>query len=290
METKTLLRKIKKEFPEINWESARKTKQNWDFDVVILDNMYVFRFAKDKGGEKRLANEIKLLDYLANKTLMPVPNYIFRSKSGKFAGYKILKGEKLALMEFRKLPYSVKKKMAVEFADFLNVLHGVSKRHFGNFGIETKSKGDEIEKLFGRLKRTAFPKLKKQETKDIANFFDQYDALIKKPYKRVLVHGDLTRENIIFENNKITGVIDFSNFGVNEPALDFKGFWGFGLGFVKMVYENYKDNGDNFFIERSRLYHRMIGLYVLDGTVSCKHSPLSFEKGYKLFRKYFYIK
>ncbi len=289
METKSLLQKIKKEFPEISWKSVKRTKYNWDFYVLILDEKYVFRFARDKKCAEKFAKEIKLLDYLKKKTPILVPDYIFRSKDGRFAGYKIIGGGKLMPNEFEKLPLRNRKIIALQFADFLNVLHDIPKKLYKKFGIKIKTESSGTDKLFSRIRKTVFPKLSSREIEDIEEFFKKFKSLEQKPYKKVLIHGDLTKENFIYQKGKISGIIDFTDFSADEPALDFKGFWSFGLEFVEMVYENYRNKGDNFFIERSKLYFRIMSLYVLDGAVNCKYSPCDFKDAHKRFKKYFYI-
>lgn len=289
METKTLLQKIRKEFSEISWKSVKRTKYNWDFYVLILDDKYVFRFARGKECAEKFAKEIKLLDYLKKKTSMLVPNYIFRSKSGRFAGYEIIKGGKLMPNEFERLSLRNKKIIALQFADFLNVLHGIPKRLYKNFGLEIKAESGGTDKLFRRIRKTVFPKLSRREIRDIEEFFKQYKAVEQRPYKKVLVHGDLTKENFIYYNGKIRGVIDFTDFGVGEPTLDFKGFWSFGPEFVEMVYKNYNNKGDKFFMERSKLYYKILGMFILDGAVNYKHSPFNFQECHKKFRETFYI-
>lgn len=93
MQNNKLLEKIIIEFPGLKWESVKKTEGNWDFEVFILDKKYVFRFSKDKEGMEKLAREIKLLDYLKKKSPLAVPDYIFLSRNGEFAGYEMIKGD-----------------------------------------------------------------------------------------------------------------------------------------------------------------------------------------------------
>jgi aminoglycoside 2''-phosphotransferase len=288
MQNNKFLEKIKREFPRLEWQSVKKTEGNWDFDVFLLDEKYVFRFAKDKEGMEKLAREIKLLNYLKKKSPLAVPGYIFLSRNGEFAGYEMIKGNELKNDTFKKLSSKEKKYMAKQIADFLNVLHQTPKRVIEKVGVKAEDEIEKVEKLLGRMKRDVFSKIKKAEAEDIENFLAEFREMLKNPTEKVLVHGDLTQDNLLFCGGRFSGAIDFGDLHIDDPAIDFKGFYRFGKDFVKEIYRNYYNHHDKIFLERVKLYRRIIGIYVLDGAVNYRHSPIDFKEGYRIFKEVFY--
>jgi aminoglycoside phosphotransferase (APT) family kinase protein len=289
MKTQVLLQKIKKEFPEISWKSVKRPKDNWDYDVLLLGDKYVFRFLKVKNKEEieGFAKEIKLLDYLKNKVNISIPNYIFRSKDGSFGGYEMIKGYELTPEEFGKIQARDRKKLSLQLAQFLNILHKTPKKYFSK---ETAAgDGGGLEKLHLRMKKTVYKKISEKEAKDIDAFFDDFKKMKKRSKKRVLVHGDLTNGNMLYKNGRISGIIDFADFRLDSPAIDFNGLWDFGEEFVKMAIKDYGEKNDKLLLKHSKSYYRIIALYILDGAVNYKHSPINFRDGHKRFKEIFYI-
>lgn len=285
MKTQVLLKKIKKEFPQLLWKSVKRPKDNWDYDVLLLDDKYVFRFlkVKNKEGIERFTKEIKLLDYLKNKVNISIPNYIFRSKDGSFGGYEMIKGYELTPKEFSKIRKYDKKKMSLQLAKFLNILHKTPKKYF----IEDYIGG--LENLHRRMEKTVYKKVSEKEVEDIETFFDDFKTMKKNSKKRVLVHGDLSIDNMLYRKGRISGIIDFADFHISSPAIDFKGFWDFGEEFVKMVIKDYREKNNEQLLEYSKSYYRIIALYILDGSVNYKYCPFNFKDGHKRFIEIFYI-
>ncbi|WP_375137316.1 phosphotransferase [Cytobacillus oceanisediminis] len=61
--------------------------------------------------------------------------------------------------------------------------------------------------------------------------------------KKVIIHGDLTTANILFNQEKglVNGIIDFTDAQIGDPAFDFAGlYWSFGPDFTKDVLSYYK--------------------------------------------------
>ena len=43
-----LINKLHREFPEVKFKTAKLITKGWDHDVLVLDNKFIFRFAKEK--------------------------------------------------------------------------------------------------------------------------------------------------------------------------------------------------------------------------------------------------
>ena len=71
-----------------------------------------------------------------------------------------------------------------------------------------------------------------------------------------LVHRDLAAEHILVDpdTKQVTGIIDWSEISISDPAIDFAGMfhWG-GLDFTRAVLSRYRPPVDEGLLERARL-------------------------------------
>ncbi|MCY4122310.1 MAG: hypothetical protein OXG72_15475, partial [Acidobacteria bacterium] len=87
MEEGLFLRRIREEFPEVTWTSHRYLTHGWDHAVLILDEALVFRAPKTEAYRRALANEARLLRHLRPRVEIGIPDYVYESADGSFAGY-----------------------------------------------------------------------------------------------------------------------------------------------------------------------------------------------------------
>ncbi|MDH4330352.1 MAG: aminoglycoside phosphotransferase family protein, partial [Candidatus Moranbacteria bacterium] len=227
---------------------------NWDFDVAILEDKYIFRFPRSADSQEKLKMEIGLLKYLNKKISLAIPNYLYVAKDLSFAGYNLINGVSVSKERHSKLSTKEKVFMAKQLAYFLNDLHSIPLGIARKCGVVEENDLEEYENFKAEVVKYLFPKLKKQEIEDVKNFLE----ILKEIYpikKKVLAHGDLARNNFLMINGKVSGIIDFSDMTINDPALDFNDLWDYGEDFVKSVYAKYK-NKDKNLIYRSKLYYK----------------------------------
>ena len=70
---------------------------------MILDEALVFRAPKAKAYRDALADEARLLRYLQPRVEVGIPDYVYQSADGSFAGYPILVGRELDAATFGRL-------------------------------------------------------------------------------------------------------------------------------------------------------------------------------------------
>lgn len=282
-----LLKKIRKEFPDLKWKEAKFTDMNWDFDVAILEDKYIFRFPRSADSQEKLKMEIGLLKYLNKKISLAIPNYLYVAKDLSFAGYNLINGVSVSKERHSKLSTKEKVFMAKQLAYFLNDLHSIPLGIARKCGVVEENDLEEYENFKAEVVKYLFPKLKKQEIEDVKNFLE----ILKEIYpikKKVLAHGDLARNNFLMINGKVSGIIDFSDMTINDPALDFNDLWDYGEDFVKSVYAKYK-NKDKNLIYRSKLYYKKNCLRLMIIALKYDLSPLSYKDAHKLFGEIFYL-
>ncbi len=86
-----------------------------------------------------------------------------------------------------------------------------------------------------------------------------------------LVHGDLSGEHLLMEEDgRLSGVIDFADARLTDPALDFAGVLNrFSLEDLEVVRKHYDAPQDPTLLERARIYLDIVPIYqVSDGFIA----------------------
>ena len=64
-----------------------------------------------------------------------------------------------------------------------------------------------------------------------------------RAYSPVLTHGDFWFGNLLIENHQITGLLDFENLALADPAVDFVPLLYLGEGYLRQVVDAYQQQG-----------------------------------------------
>lgn len=283
---RSLVQKINKEFPDLKWREAKHNVEGWDHYVLILDDKYVFRFPRTEFYIKRLHDEILFLQYLRKKKLgIPIPEYKFIAEKGKFAGYSMLKGEEMTNKVLQRMSSKEKKSVAKKLGKFLSIMHQTPLNIAKRYGASILNHRKRYRNLVIDAKKYIKPRISQKNYILLADFLKELKDYQKFP-NYCFIHSDLYFRHIILDNKKnISGIIDFSDRGVGDPALDFGELWLYGEDFVREVYQNYSGPKDSDFLYRSKLYYKCVPLNLM--IMRIKEKRESFTKGYKLFKEIF---
>lgn len=276
-----LLRRIEDEFGlEINSHSWKKTA--FDHDVIIVNKKLVFRFPRTDEVKKRLSHEIDLLDFLKGKTKVRLPSYRYISGDRDFAGYKILDGVILRPPVFGRLSRANKRRVLIHLTDFVNFFHNIPLRDFKRYKPRKKQDFISDEKRIAReLPKTLYPKLTRREVDAIRGHFKRACRLLNTQDKQCALHGDLYRENIIWDKARSeVGVIDFTDSLIGDPAKDFEVFFDYGKEVAQEAYDRYQGPKDDHFLERAEMYYKTHGVYTLLSTFYGARLSFKWARGY----------
>lgn len=255
--------------------------------MIILDDKFVFRFPRDKKYLAVLKNEILLLEYLKDKVGVPVPRYAYVAKDKSFAGYSLIPGIQLKKKVFDSLPKEIKNLLAKQIADFLSSLHKISYEDAKKCNVTIFNTKKHYTELVSNAKKYIFPRVSKKDQLLIDDYLKEFKNYLKFP-KKVLTHNDLYSKHILLSKNKkyISGIIDFSDRRIDDPARDFAEMWDYGEKFILEVYKNYKGYKDKDFLKRAMLYYKRIPLWTMISPFQGGRGK--FKKGYKMFKELFY--
>ncbi len=229
-----------------------------DHVVVILDGKIVFRFPRTTIYRKSFSGELKLLDAFKDKTPIAVPDYTYLSKGKNFGGYKLIKGKELTEARFTNLTDVEKKKFISDIAKFLTVLHGLNKKVLPASRAHEPWSMDNLLQYKNRYwqeRRKKIASFVEEETlKQIDAFYDAFICVCRRSQSCTVIHGDLSGDHRLLDikQRKLSGIIDFADAAIGDPAHDFSFFWSYGDDIAKSVYKKYGRHKDKELLNRSR--------------------------------------
>ncbi|MCY3843384.1 MAG: aminoglycoside phosphotransferase family protein [Acidobacteria bacterium] len=286
MEEGLFLRRIREEFPDVAWTSHRYLTHGWDHAVLILDEALVFRAPKTEAYRDALANEARLLRHLRPRVDVGIPDYVYESADGSFAGYPLLTGRELDVATFRGLSETERERIAEQLATFLTAVHETPKSVARKCGVSEQDPRKDYEDLRRDTEKLVLPRLAPHEVRVARAFLAELAAELRSTPPTCLVHGDLTGAHILWDaENQQVNIIDFSDRSIGDPALDFDGLMGYGHDFAGRVLERYRGRKDDGLLRRAHLYFRRGSLETMADAL--QGYPCTFEEGYAEFRARF---
>ena len=239
-------------FPLISLDDRRLERSGGDHDLLIVDESFAFRFPRS--GVRGLALEIEVLRHLRRKSAVATPIYSHVDPAGRFGGYPLISGAALTPTCFAALPEERRDDILRTAAMFLSELHGLSPEVIAPVR-QWPSTWTPAE--FAHRGLTEFVPAIAEELPDQARaasaFYARYRQLELPP--PVVVHGDLVSEHVLIDRDtlKLSGIIDFGDVALGDPAQDFLGFWAYGAKAAARAIDLYDQGGaDAGLLERSR--------------------------------------
>lgn len=263
------------------------------FNVFEVKKKYIFRFPdsifRNIDGIKMIEREIKILNLIERYVPYPIPDPIYFSieNDNPFIGYEKIEGRTLSHY-LEKGSRKQKIKIAKQIGFFLSHLH--SDKVYDAFLNETEEEySPEQYKLewynyYQNIQKVIFPLMNSTQrewlTKLFKNFLERKENFYFKP---VLIHGDFDTSNILIDPKtfEITGIIDFEDSRIYDPAADFL-FFREGSLFLQHIISSYQRDIDFSFKERMKfLYGYNFLPYIRFGIEN--NLPDMVKAGFELF-------
>ncbi|MFI8574995.1 phosphotransferase family protein [Rossellomorea aquimaris] len=280
--------RIREMYPELKIDHSEVIDLGQNNDVLIVNDNLVFRFPKYVEGIKKLLIETEVLEQLKGKLSLSIPYPQYKSMEpnevGKvFTGYKRIEGTPL-WPDMMKNNHN-EERIASQLVQFLTELHS---QPVDGLRIEKKSAEDvrnSIVALYRKFKDKLFPYMNEASKVEIDYSFDAFLANKELlSFNTVLIHGDFGASNILWDSKReeITGIIDFGETEIGDPAYDFAGLLSsYGQPFVKRCLSMYPD-GEKIF-ERMTFYKSTFALQeALHGVEN--NDREAFESGMRGYR------
>lgn len=208
---------IQDQFPQLGQESIRFLGSGWDNQAFLVDQRWVFRFPHRQLAVELIAKETRWLPELAKRLPLQTSAAVWIGEPSArfpypFAGSAFIPGESLD-----RISVADERWHAHQLGQFLRELHDVP--------ITEAAPHDELRRadISYRIellqKRLLADDFNHNERSAIQGAF-KVAQVAKSSDIRSWVHGDLYPRHVIVENDQVSGIIDWGDMHVGDPAID----------------------------------------------------------------------
>lgn len=206
--------------------------EGWDNRLFLLNGETVIRVAKRAEDSVRLQTEARLLEVFAPLLPIPVPYpELIHEATEAFPlaamGYRRIRGRSLREDDVSSRNVG---RLADALAPFLSQLHAIPRAAVGQLTLPVFDAEAWLRRYI-ELVDIATPDLVAALGRDdVARFgawwSDYCRDRTSSRFDPCIVHGDLACEHVLVDGNplQVTGVIDFGDAMIADPALDIAGF------------------------------------------------------------------
>jgi len=227
MEIEPFLEQIRRAGMPVAVHSARLILEGWDSVVMEVNQDWIFRFPRRPEVVEQQRRELGLLNRLAGSLPCRVPQPCWTRTADEhnwgFMGYPKIAGEAISADALND------PQIADQVSRFLESLHSFPQFEAEQVGVRVytpQSWRAEYAEFFAWAQSVLFPLLdadtRARQTGLWLSYLDQPGNFRFQP---VLIHGDLGLEHILWDavDRRLTGVIDWEDARLGDPALDFAG-------------------------------------------------------------------
>ena len=192
-------------------------------DILIVNEEWVFRFAKGEYGQELLDLEYQLIRLIAPAVNLDVPSPICHQP--EVIVYPYLHGEPFLRKTWSLQDEKQQQKLADQLGTFLKELHNIPTKDL-EWEIPQTLAADSSETwvdIYERLLVKVYPLLLPHQIQWADELFE---PVLNQPkffdFEPVIIHGDLVPYHILYapEKTSLTAVIDFGLTGRGDPATD----------------------------------------------------------------------
>ena len=248
--------------PDLEIRSLKLHREGLVNDVLIVNNQWVFRFAKTDWGKEQMATEGELMRFLGPQLPINIPSPEICLDD--VIVYPLVKGKEFRREVWQNVDEAGQQAYADQLGGFLRELHGITTNGLDWEVPPTLAPvtQETWEEIYDRVVDSVYPHLLRHQVYWVDTLFrTALDSPGFFDFKPALVHGDLALYHILYspEENRITGVIDFGVAGLGDPATDLGSLINcYGESLAGKMVNAYPEMED--FLPRARFYAQAIEL------------------------------
>lgn len=210
--------------------------EGWDNKVFLVNREIIFRFPRRNIAVGLIDRENRVLKYLhadSNLRTMPslhtlqIPNPEYFGKPSSifpypFHGYKKIPGKSGCYAE---LTAAQRAASIVPLAKFIKQLHSINVASAEEIGaldpVLDRTTNEYINTtLIERTKQVNNTHIMQLDAECIQHEIDLVAGIKLADHPKCLIQGDLYCRHLMFNNGKLTGIIDWGDVAINNPAVD----------------------------------------------------------------------
>ncbi|EGK11917.1 aminoglycoside phosphotransferase family protein [Desmospora sp. 8437] len=248
---------IQSALPGLKIQSTRSHEEGWDFHVLEVNEEWIFRFPRRPREMERLKREADFLEKAAPDLPVAVPRYevLHLREPLPFGGYRKLPGTPLSAATGSFSAVTLR-----ELGQFLSALHRMD-----NFPDLPGEAGwmEKYRVLEEWAAEALFPSMEASRREGLEKLFQHLHREMGKAHLPLCpIHGDLSAAHLLGGEHHLTGVIDWGDACIGDPAHDFAALWlEFGESTARGVARHYSGLIDPSFWMRADLYRRLAPVY-----------------------------
>ena len=209
-----------------SYKKVEKTPYGRFNESYFVDDKYVLRIAPSKETgmifyeKDMILHEPVVHKIVAEKTNIPIPKIL---KKGEIEGRNYVIMDKL-----KGIPNELNIKTMFELGKYIRQLHDIHGNGFGYFGPNNvmglqKTWQGAFELMWKKLvnNNLKVKGLNKYEAEQFIEIFDEHKKYFDIDIKPSLLHADLWYQNILTDNGKITGILDWDRSLWGDPGFEF---------------------------------------------------------------------
>ena len=258
-------------FPQLEPREVVTIEEGWDSLVLDVDDAWIVRVPRREPVRECLAFELRLLPDLGRALPVPVPRFEHVARELRAVAYRKLPGDQVDV---------ARPALGEALGRCLVALHAFPVERARELGVPSHERGwrERYEGfsrgLLGRVGSMLGEDLERAEAM-LADFFEDPANFEFEPR---LIHADLGPAHVLARGDELTGIIDWSDARIGDPALDLA--WalnGTPPAFAEAVLVAY-DSDDSSLARRALFFHRLGPWYELHYGVHF-HQPAYVESG-----------
>jgi len=264
---------IKRDLPHIRQCDLKWFMDGWDHVIVVVNDQTAYRFPRLKEYEAKIPVEVAFMNAFSAMSPVAIPRLQQKYDdvaNMTFTTYDYIRGTRLSRDFFGTLEKEKQIALAKQLGAFLTALHSFSIPRAKKIGVTQTEVLTFWKTRLEIIRDVVFPHIGQPEQEWINRLFQDFIALLaKRPFQLVLTHGDLAPEHILVDpqTHVITGIIDFGDVAIDDPAYDFQCSRYYGKEFLHNVYGAYTRSRDEVFDLRRQFYEDRLPVTNLEHSI-----------------------
>jgi aminoglycoside phosphotransferase (APT) family kinase protein len=220
---------IRRQFPPLATRSVQGLGEGSDHWAFEVDGQWVFRFPKHPGGGETLLSEARLLGWLAPHLPLPAPVPLFIGQPSPLFPEAFTGAAKLEGTTGLAGPNPDLAGVGHSLGRFLRILHAQDTAEAQRLGL-----GLDFDPTFADWQDDALADAAAIADAGHLPDAEQWRGVLGQspaspPQRFVVLHADLAAEHVLLgEGGEITGILDWADSALGDPARDLAGLIGWG--------------------------------------------------------------
>jgi aminoglycoside 2''-phosphotransferase len=174
-------------------------------------------------------------------------------------------GQSLTKKVLQNIEQKQKEYMADQLGEFIVQMHSINQNQLSHLNLSDQSQQyskAEIEKNFEEMLKIVSPHVRMGHVNASlrSHFMSWFESEQHRDCEPVLCHGELAPVHIFTNARNVTGIVDFGEAHLGDPASDLLFLiWGYGQGFVDLMVKHHPSLQDK--MKRARF---LFGYMMLD--------------------------